>query len=214
MKNDVRAAIAENPVLVLFLGACPAMAASTSVISALGMGAAVLIVMLLSNMLIYALRNAIPKSARLSANILIITAVVSAVQMLMNALLPNVYQMLGVYLAVVAVDLMVYGSAEDAVERSFVKSVVNSLLTGLGFAAAMFVMSAFREILGGGSFAGHGIAFFKTYNIPALLQPHGGFVVFAILLAAIQALGGGKTSGKGTACAAAGLSGDTVKEGE
>ena len=214
MKNNVRAAIAENPVLVLFLGACPAMAASTSVISALGMGAAVLIVMLLSNMLIYALRNAISKSARLSANILIITAVVSAVQMLMNALLPNVYQMLGVYLAVVAVDLMVYGSAEDAVERSFVKSVVNSLLTGLGFAAAMFVMSAFREILGGGSFAGHGIAFFKTYNIPALLQPHGGFVVFAILLAAIQALGGGKTSGKGTACAAAGLSGDTVKEGE
>ena len=214
MKNDVRAAIAKNPVLVLFLGACPAMAASTSVISALGMGAAVLIVMLLSKMLIYALRNAIPKSARLSANILIITAVVSAVQMLMNALLPNVYQMLGVYLAVVAVDLMVYGSAEDAVERSFVKSVVNSLLTGLGFAAAMFVMSAVREILGGGSFAGHGIAFFKTYNIPALLQPHGGFVVFAILLAAIQALGGGKTSGKGTACAAAGLSGDTVKEGE
>lgn len=214
MKNDVRAAIAENPVLVLFLGACPAMAASTSVISALGMGAAVLIVMMLSNMLIYALRNAIPKSARLSANILIITAVVSAVQMLMNALLPNVYQMLGVYLAVVAVDLMVYGSAEDAVERSFGKSVVNSLLTGLGFAAAMFVMSAVREILGGGSFAGHGIAFFKTYNIPALLQPHGGFVVFAILLAAIQALGGGKTSGKGTACAAAGLSGDTVKEGE
>lgn len=214
MKNNVRAAIAENPVLVLFLGACPAMAASTSVISALGMGAAVLIAMLLSNMLIYALRNAIPKSARLSANILIITAVVSAVQMLMNALLPNVYQMLGVYLAVVAVDLMVYGSAEDAIERSFVKSVVNSLLTGLGFAAAMFVMSAVREILGGGSFAGHGIAFFKTYNIPALLQPHGGFVVFAILLAAIQALGGGKTSGKGTACAAAGLSGDTVKEGE
>lgn len=214
MKNDVRAAIAENPVLVLFLGACPAMAASTSVISALGMGAAVLVVMLLSNMLIYALRNAIPKSARLSANILIITAVVSAVQMLMNALLPNVYQMLGVYLAVVTVDLMVYGSAEDAVERSFGKSIVNSLLTGLGFAAAMFVMAAVREILGSGSFAGHGIAFFKTYNIPALLQPHGGFVVFAILLAAIQALGGGKTSGKGTACAAAGLSGDTVKEGE
>ena len=213
MKNNVRAAIAENPVMVLFLGACPAMAASASVTSALGMGAAVLIVMLLSNILIYALRNAIPQSARLSANILIITAVVSAVQMLMNALLPNVYQMLGVYLAVVAVDLMVYGSAEDAVERSFGKSIVNSLLTGLGFAAAMFVMAAVREILGGGSFAGHGIAFFKTYNIPALLQPHGGFVVFAILLAAIQALGG-KSSGKGTACAAAGLSGDTVKEGE
>lgn len=214
MKNDVRAAIAENPVLVLFLGACPAMAASTSVTSALGMGAAVLVVMLLSNMLIYALRNAIPKSARLSANILIITAVVSAVQMLMNALLPNVYRCSACTSRSWPSTFNVYGSAEDAVERSFGKSIVNSLLTGLGFAAAMFVMAAVREILGSGSFAGHGIAFFKTYNIPALLQPHGGFVVFAILLAAIQALGGGKTSGKGTACAAAGLSGDTVKEGE
>ena len=117
MKNDVRAAIAENPVLVLFLGSCPAMAASTSVISALGMGAAVLVVMLLSNMLIYALRNAIPKSARLSANILIITAVVSAVQMLMNALLPNVYQMLGVYLAVVAVNLLLEDSNDPVIWR-------------------------------------------------------------------------------------------------
>ena len=103
--------------------------------------------MLLSNMLIYALRNAIPKSARLSANILIITAVVSAVQMLMNALLPNVYQMLGVYLAVVAVDLMVYGSAEDAVERSFGKSIVNSLLTEMKPLAPLFLPV---NTLGGG----------------------------------------------------------------
>ena len=95
----------------------------------------------------------------------------------------------------------------------FGKSIVNSLLTGLGFAAAMFVMAAVREILGSGDFAGHGIAFFKTYNIPAALQPHGGFVVFAILLAAIQALGGGKTSGKGHCLRRGGLSGDTVKEG-
>ncbi len=214
MKNDIRAAIAANPVLVLFLGACPAMAASKSVISALGMGAAVLIVMLLSNIIIFALRKVIPASARLSANILIITTVVSAVQMLMNALLPNVYQMLGVYLAVVAVDLMVYGSAEDAIERSFGKSLANSLLTGIGFAAALFVMAAVREILGGGSFAGQGIEFFKSYNIPALLQPHGGFVVFAILLAVINKLGESKHTGKGTACAAAGLADDSVKEGE
>lgn len=213
MKNNVRAAIAANPVLVLFLGACPAMAATTSVNAALGMGAVVLIVMLVSNMLICALRKAIPQSARMSANILIITAVVSAVQMLMNALLPNVYQMLGVYLAVVAVDLMVYCGAEDAASAGFGKSVVNSLLTGLGFAAALFVMAAVREILGAGSFAGHAIAFFKEYNIPALLQPHGGFVVFAFLLAALNKLGEGKLP-SGAACAAAGLADNTVKEGE
>lgn len=214
MKNDVRAAIAANPVLVLFLGACPAMAASAGVVSALGMGAAVLIVMLLSNIIIYAMRRIVPDSARLSVNILIITAVVSAVQMLMNAFLPNVYQMLGVYLAVVAVDLMVYGSAEYTAEHSFGKSVVNSLLTGLGFAAVLFIMAAVREIFGAGSFAGHGISFFKTYNIPALLQPHGGFVVFAVLLAILNKIGESGTADSGTACAAAGLADDTVKEGE
>ena len=103
-------AIAKNPVLVLFLGACPAMAQTGSVISALGMVVAVLLVMLLSAMLISALHRLIPERAKLPAYVLIVAGFVSIVQLLMNAFLPSVYQMLGVSLAVVAVDLAVAAS--------------------------------------------------------------------------------------------------------
>ena len=77
-------AIAKNPVLVLFLGACPAMAQTGSVISALGMGVAVLLVMLLSTMLISVLRRLIPDKVRLPAFIVVIAAFTTVVQMLVR----------------------------------------------------------------------------------------------------------------------------------
>lgn len=200
-------AIAKNPVLVLFLGACPAMAQTGSVISALGMGVAVLLVMLLSAMLISALRRLIPERAKLPAYVLIVAGFVSIVQLLMNAFLPSVYQMLGVYLAVVAVDLAVFANGEASASRGFGASVLDSLLTGLGFTLALFCMAAVREIFGSGSFAGLAIPFLESHNVPLLLKAPGGFLVFAILLAVIQALRRddcGCEAG-GLACAAAGI---------
>lgn len=186
--NKSRAAIAENPVLVLFLGACPAMAVTNSVIGALGMGAAVLLVMLLSAFLISLLRRAIPERVRIPACILVTAGFVSIVQLLMNAFLPNVYQMLGVYLAAAAVNLLVFSSAERAGEHGVGASVLDSFLTGLGFMAALLVMGAVRELLGSGSFAGASVPFFDTYNVPLLAQAPGGFLVFAILAAIINAV--------------------------
>ena len=206
-KSTLRAAIAENPVLVLFLGACPAMAQTNKVVSALGIGAALLIVMLLSNLVIFALRRAVPASARIPASILIVTFFVSAVQLAMNALLPSVYQMLGVYLAVAAVNLMVFNSAERASSAGFGETMLDALLTGLGFALALFILAALREVLGLGTFAGISVPFFKTYNIPVLSQASGGFMVFAILAAVVNKLCSAKepAAGKGFACTAAGL---------
>lgn len=214
--NQFRAAIAENPVLVLFWGACPAMAVTNSVIGALGMGAAVLLVMLLSAFLISLLRKAIPEKARIPACILITAGFVSIVQLLMNAFLPTVYPMLGVYLAVAAVNLLVFSSAERASERSVGASVLDSLLTGLGFWAALLVMGAVREILGSGSFAGASVPFFETYNVPLLTQASGGFLVFAILAAVINAVFHRDcTEDASLTCAAAGLCElETQTEGE
>ena len=132
---------------------------------------------------------------------------VSIVQLLMNAFLPSVYQMLGVYLAVVAVDLAVFANGEASASRGFGASVLDSLLTGLGFTLALFCMAAVREIFGNGSFAGLAIPFLESHNIPLLLKAPGGFLVFAILLAVIQALRRddcGCEAG-GLACAAAGI---------
>lgn len=201
-------AIGANPVLVLFLGACPAIALTTDVRSALAIGLAALAVMLLSSLVIAVLSKLIPQGARLAACVLVTTAFVSAVQMLMNAYLPNVYQMMGIYLAVAAVNLLVFGAAENAAEAGFGKALVNAVITGLYFTAAVVVMAAVRELFGCGSIAGNEIAFLKAHAVPILAQAPGGFMIFAFLMAIINKLCHGccLCQGHGTAFAAAGLS--------
>ena len=202
-KKTLRSAIAENPVAVLFLGACPAMAQTGSVISALGMGVAVLLVLLCSAVVIAALKKAIPGSAKLSVCVLVAAGFASLVQMLMNAFVPNVYSMLGVYLAVVAVDLVVFSGAEAAAERTVGESAKDSLLTGLGFIAALLVMALVREFLGSGSIAGFEIPFMAKLTIPVLTKAPGGFMVFAILLAVINAIRPGTAEARGLTAEAA-----------
>lgn len=214
--NLLRGAIAENPLLVLFLGACPAMATTAGVIPALGMGAAVLLIMLLSNLVIGIVGKLIPDKTRIPAFVLITAAFVSAVQMLMNAYLPNVYQMLGVYLAVAAINLVIINSAETvAAEKGIGAALLDSLLTGIGFALAMFAVAAVREIFGIGSFAGIELPIFSSYNVPLLAKAPGGFIIFSILLAIVGKRSGKYPEGSSFACAASGVAAaETETQGE
>lgn len=212
--NKLHASIAKRPALALFLGACPALGATENVTSAIGMSAAVLVILLLSTALIALLRRVVPVSARIPAYILIIAGVASVVQLLMNAFLPNIYQMLGVYLAVTAVDLMIFGSAEDS-GVNIGAAVGRSFLNGLGFAAMILVMAAVRELFGSGSFAGIAVPFFEAHKISTLGQASGGFIVFGLLLAAIGALWPSNSGAEGFAAEAAGLAErGSAKEGE
>lgn len=199
-------AIGANPVLVLLLGACPAMALTTDVRAALAIGLAALVVMVLSSVVIAALAKLIPQGARLAACVLVTTAFVSAVEMLMNAYLPSVYSMMGIYLAVCAVNLLLFGAAENAAEAGFGKALVNALVTGLVFTAVILVVAAIRELFGFGSFAGNEIAFLKAHAVVTLTQPTGGFMIFAFVAAVVNKLFPGCCcAARGTAFAAAGL---------
>lgn len=199
-------AIGANPVLVLLLGACPAMALTTDVRAALAIGLATLVVMVLSSVVIAALTKLIPQGARLAACVLVTTAFVSAAEMLMNAYLPSVYSMMGIYLAVCAVNLLVFGAAENAAETGFGKALVNALITGLVFTAVILVVAAIRELFGYGSFAGNEIAFLKAHAVVTLTQPTGGFMIFAFVAAVVNKLFPGCCcAARGTAFAAAGL---------
>ena len=199
-------AIGANPVLVLLLGACPAMALTTDMRASLAIGLAALVVMVLSSVVIAALAKLIPQGARLAACVLVTTAFVSAVEMLMNAYLPGVYSMMGICLAVCAVNLLVFGAAENAAEAGFGKALVNALVTGLVFTAVILVVAAIRELFGYGSFAGNEIAFLKAHAVVTLTQPTGGFLVFAFVAAVVNKLFPGCCcAARGTAFAAAGL---------
>lgn len=198
-EKKLRNVIAENPLLILFLGACPAMGATTTVLGAVGMGVAALVVMVLSGAVIAALKKAIPQCARIPAYVLIITGFVSIVQMLMNAFLPDIYQMLGIYLTVAAVDLLIFGAADEG-------GLGGTLKTGLRLLAVLVIMGVIREVLGEGTFAGLEIPFLASCTIPVLTKAPGGFIVFSFLTAVISKLHKNPAlEGKGAACAAAGI---------
>ena len=104
--------IKENPVFVLVLGTCPTLATTTGIVSALSMGLAAMVVLICSNIVISALRKVIPDSVRIPCYIVVIAAFVTVVQMVMHAYLPELYEMLGVYLALIVVNCIILGRAE------------------------------------------------------------------------------------------------------
>ena len=205
MKN-LRNAAAENPLMLLFLGACPAMGATATVLGAAGMGVAVLVVMLLSGIVMAALKKVIPATGRIPAYVLIIAGFVSIVQMMMNAFLPDVYKMMGIYIAVAAVDLLIFGTEESAAEGGMGAVVSASLKNGLRFLVVLVIMGVIREVLGAASIAGQEIAFLSAYTIPVLTKAPGGFLVYSFAAALVGKLfAGEKLAGEGAACAAAGI---------
>ncbi len=198
--------IAENSLLILFLGACTAMGATTTLLGGLGMGVAALVVMVLSGIVLAALKSVIPQCARIPACVLVVAGFVSLVQMAMNAFLPDVFQMIGIYLAVAAVDLMIFGLADEALQSSVGAAVKQAAWTGLRFVAILAVMGLVREVFGQASVAGVELTFLADYKIPVLAQAPGGFVVYSFITAIIsKAHQSPAQTGKGAACAAAGI---------
>ena len=197
MKNNklmllLKGLILENPVLVLVLGTCPTLAMTTGVVSAIGMGIAATIVLICSNVVISALRKVIPDAVRIPCYIVIIAGFVTAVQLLMHAYLPDLYDMMGVYLALIVVNCIILGRAEMfASKNGVVDSEFDGLGMGLGFLLALFAMATVREVLGAATFAGYAIPFFHEngYYLSILTGAPGGFLVFGILIAVVNKLG-------------------------
>lgn len=192
--------IAENPVLVLVLGTCPTLAQTTSVINALSMGIAATLVLVCSNMVISALRKIIPDTVRIPCYIVVIAAFVTVVQMLMQAFLPDLFDMMGVYLALIVVNCIILGRAEMyARKNNVIDSCLDGLGMGVGFLIALVAMAAIREILGAGSFAGIEIPLLigrnelgeivYNYTMPLFVAAPGGFLVYGILIAIVNKLG-------------------------
>lgn len=202
MKNNklsifLKGLIAENPVLVLILGTCPTLAQTGSVINALSMGLAATVVLICSNIVISALRKVIPDTVRIPCYIVIIAAFVTAVQMFMHAYLPSLYEMMGVYLALIVVNCIILGRAEMFARKNGVlDSALDGAGMGIGFLIALVAMATVREVFGAGSFAGFEIPFLSNYKIPILVQAPGGFLVFGILIAIVNKIGPKKGEGK------------------
>lgn len=211
----LRGIIKENPVLILVLGTCPTLATTSSVISALSMGIAATFVLVGSNAVISALRHVIPDTVRIPCYIVIIAGFVTALQMLLQAYLPSIYDMLGVYLALIVVNCIILGRAEMyARKNSVADSVLDGLGMGLGFLLALVIMATVREVFGAGSFAGITIPFVEKFRIPILTQAPGGYLVFGLAIAVMNKLTAkrGGVKRKSFSCEGCALSGECSGE--
>ncbi len=189
----LRGILKENPVFVLVLGTCPTLATTTSLIGALAMGIAAMIVLICSNAVISSLRKVIPDTVRIPCYIIIIAGFVTVVQMLMHAFLPDLYELLGVYLALITVNCIILGRAEMFANKNTIKdSVLDGVGMGLGFTAALLSMAIIREVFGNASFFGIEIPFLVPFKISFLTQAPGGFFVFGIMIAIVNAVTNGK----------------------
>lgn len=193
LKIVLNGLIKENPVLVLVLGTCPTLAMSTNVINAIAMGLAATAVLICSNAVISLLRKVIPDMVRIPCYIVVIAGFVTLVQMLMEAYLPELYDMLGVYLALIVVNCIILGRAEMFANKHGVfDSVLDGLGMGFGFTLALLCMATVREVFGSGSFAGMTIPVLEKFKVSVLTAPPGGFLVFGCLIALVAHLTKGK----------------------
>ena len=183
----------ENPVFVLILGTCPTLATTTSVIGALGMGLAATAVLICSNSVISALRKFIPETVRIPCYIVIIAGFVTIVRMFMNAYLPDMYELLGVYLDLITVNCIILGRAEMfAGKNSVGKSALDGIGMGLGFTLALVAMATIREVFGAGTFAGIEIPFMIDHTINILVKAPGGLMVYGFMIALVNVITKGK----------------------
>lgn len=175
--------IKENPTLVMMLGMCPTLAVTSSAVNGLGMGLSTTVVLILSNMLISALRKIIPDKVRIPAYIVIVASFVTIVQLLLQAYIPFLYDALGVYIPLIVVNCIILGRAEAyASKNPVLASAFDGIGMGLGFSIALTVIGICREILGSGAI--FGFQFIpETFHISIFVMAPGAFFVLAALTA-------------------------------
>ncbi|MBR2320298.1 MAG: electron transport complex subunit E [Clostridia bacterium] len=188
-----RGILKENPVLVLILGTCPTLFVTDSVSKSVGMGLAVLVVLLCSNIFISLLRNIIPDTMRIPCYIVIIAGFVTLVDMTMEAYLPDLHASLGEFLKLITVNCIILGRAEMfASKNPVVKSALDGIGMGVGFTLAVTLMATFREVLGNASFAGIAIPFLEPYKISFMTAAPGGLMTYGLMIALVYAITHGK----------------------
>ncbi len=141
-----------NPVLVQLLGLCPLLAVSSSVTNALGLGIATTLVLIGSNFTVSLVRDFVPKEVRLPVFVKIIAALVTCVQLLMNAYAYELYLSLGIFIPLIVTNCIIIGRAEAfAAKNKPLPAIIDGLWMGLGMTSVLVVLGAMREILGNGT---------------------------------------------------------------
>ncbi|MHB8128434.1 MAG: electron transport complex subunit RsxE [Mobilitalea sp.] len=176
--------IKENPTFIIMLGMCPTLAVTTSGNNGLYMGLTTTAVLAASNFLIAALRKAIPDKVRIPAYIVVVASLVTIVQLLLEAYLPAVNELLGIYIPLIVVNCIILGRAESyAAKNPIGLSLFDGIGMGIGFTVALTIIGTFREILGAGSIFGFKVTPESFEPISIFILAPGALFTLAMLTA-------------------------------
>ena len=178
--------IKENPTFVLLLGMCPTLGTTSSALNGMSMGLATTFVLVCSNVVISLLKNLIPDMVRIPAFIVVIASFVTALQMCMQAFVPDIYATLGLFIPLIVVNCIILGRAEAfASKNKVIPSFFDGLGMGLGFTIALTILGAVREILGTGKIFGC-VIWPEDYGMLMFVLAPGAFIVLGYLIAIVN----------------------------
>jgi len=180
--NFTKGFIKENPVFILLLGLCPTLGVTSTAINGLGMGLATTFVLVMSNLVVSLIKNVIPDKVRIPSFIVIIASFVTIVELTMQAYTPALFEALGLFIPLIVVNCIVLGRAEAfASKQTVFSSIIDGLGMGLGFAFALTLLGAVREILGSGNIFGFEII--KGDLMLVFVLAPGAFIALGYLIA-------------------------------
>ena len=187
LQNFTKGFIKENPVFVLILGMCPTLGVTTSALNGLGMGLATAFVLIMSNIVVAAVKGFIPDKVRIPSFIVIIASFVTIVELTMQAYLPDLFAQLGLFIPLIVVNCLVLGRAEAfASKNNIVSSAIDGAGMGLGFAFALTLLGGVREILGSGAIFGN--KFIEGDGMLVFVLAPGAFLALGYLIVIIKKL--------------------------
>ena len=187
--------ITNNPVLVQVLGMCYVLAITTSFFNGLGMGAAVTVILTLSNVIISLIRKIVPDKIRIAMFIVVIAGFVTVVDLCLQAFIPALAESLGVFIPLIVVNCIILGRAESfSYKNGVVASFFDGIFQGIGYTLVLLAMCIIREFLGAGTFGGgllgpdgKGIAILpEQFPAGMMTLPVGGFLTLGCLIALMQ----------------------------
>ncbi len=186
VENLRRGIFTENPIFVLVLGLCPALATSTSLTNGIGMGLAATFVLACSNVIISLVKGFIPDKVRIPCFIVVIATFVTMVQLLLKAYMPALDKQLGIFVPLIVVNCVILGRAEAyASKNNVVKSFIDGIAIGLGFTFSLAVLSIIREVIGSNKLLG--LKVFPSFEpMTVFILAPGGFFTIALVMILIR----------------------------
>lgn len=186
----------QNAGFVLLLGLCPALAITTTLQNSIAMGLTTAAVLICSGLTVSLLRHVIPHEIRAAVSLVILAAYTSAADLLLQAFFPEQSDALGLFVPLIAVCGMILTRAEAfAFQHTPGHTVLNSLFTGLGYAAALAILGGVRELLGLGTLWGTALPGISVHPLRLIGSPGGGLLILGCLAALVRGIRTGRKGG-------------------